>query len=254
MRLSDSHCHLDLYKPNELREILAQSNTVGVRTIISMGMDLESSARTTRLAQSHEQVFAGVGIHPWNAVPPSDYIRQELKKLSLGKKVVVIGEVGLDYARGSNTKEIQKDLLRYEVAMARERKLPVSVHSREAHGDMMSILRPEVKLGLRGIIHGFSGDKAILADWLDLGFYISIGFRGLVTNENPIIISAIRSMPLDRLITETDCADTGQPPGPGDVSTVVQKLADIRGEEAEMIAEKAMANMETLLITKGSHL
>ncbi len=94
----------------------------------------------------------------------------------------------------------------------------------------------------------------MLADWLDLGFYISIGFRGFVDSRNPTVIKAIRSIPLDYLVTETDCADNGQPPGPGDVSMVVKKLAEIRGEEAEIIAEKATANLEKIAVLKGRQL
>jgi len=112
---------------------------------------------------------------------------------------------------------------------------------------MMDILRQEIGSGLKGAIHGFSGDGAALRDWLELGFYVSIGVRGFVTNEIPSLPAAIRELPLDCLLTETDSAASGEVAGPADVVPVVQKLASLRGATVGEIANTATANLKRLL-------
>jgi TatD DNase family protein len=247
MVLSDSHCHLDKYQPEAVTQLLEKARAEGVDIMVSMGETLESSAEAIRLARSHQEVLAGVGIHPWNAVAPTEDIRKSFYELTKSEKVVAIGEIGLDYARNPQTKEVQKDLLRYELSLAREIGLPVDIHCRDAHQDMMDILSKETASGLQGIAHGFTGDSAELKDWLDLGFYISIGVRGFTINEIPHLMAAISEIPLDHLITETDCSGSVQPTGPADVSLVVQKLASLRGDSAENIASTATANLKQLI-------
>ncbi|MBA7619424.1 putative metal-dependent hydrolase YcfH [subsurface metagenome] len=247
MSFSDSHCHLDGYQPELLTEVLEQARVKGVDIIVGMGMTLESSVETLRLAQSHERVLAAIGIHPWNAITPTDEIRRHLYELARREHVVAMGEIGLDYARNPQTKEIQRELLIYELSLARETGLPVSIHCREAHQDMMDILRRETGSGVRGVIHGFSGDSTALKDWLNLGFYISIGRRVVATNEISSLEAAVREIPLDRLLTETDSSVGGQSAGPADVVSVVEKLASLRGATIEEIANTATANLKRLI-------
>jgi TatD DNase family protein len=247
MNLSDSHCHLDRGQPEQLARVLEQARVKGVNTIISMGMSLDSSAETIRLAKSHDGLFAAVGIHPWNAVGPTEEVRRQLGQLVRQKGVVALGEIGLDYARTPQTKETQKELLIYELSLAQETGLPVNLHCREAHQDMIAILRQEKTPNLQGIIHGFYGDQTMLKDWLALGFYVSIGVRGFVTDELPHLAAAVREIPLERLLTETDSSVTGQSAGPADVLLVVEKLAAIRGETADRIATATTANLKRIL-------
>lgn len=244
---SDSHCHLDTYRPETLARVLEEARLKGVDTIVSMGMNLESSVETIRLAQSHADVLAAVGIHPWNAMPPTDDLRRNLDELARSEGVVAIGEIGLDYARSPQTKEIQKELLIYELTLAREANLPVNIHCREAHQDITNILRQEVGSGLKGVIHGFSGDRAALKDWLNLGFYVSIGRRGFVTDEMTFLLAAVREIPPERLLTETDSSGTGQSRGPVDVISVAEKLASLRGVTVEEIGAATTANLKRLL-------
>ncbi len=247
MVFSDSHCHLVGQQPERLAEVLEQARVKGVDIMVSMGMTLESSAETIRLAQSYQGVLAAVGIHPWNAVLPTDEVRRHLLQLARRERVVAIGEIGLDYARSPQTKEIQKELLRYELSLARETGLPVSIHCREAHQDMMDIVGEEKSPDLKGSVHGFSGDLTELKDWLNLGFYVSIGIRGVVTDEIPSLQAAVREIPLDRLLTETDSSAGGQSAGSAGVLSVVQKLASVRGATVEEIATAATANLKRLL-------
>jgi len=251
MIFSDSHCHLDRYRPEVLAEVLEQARVKNVDIIVSMGMNLESSAETIRLAQSCQEVLAAVGIHPWNAIWPTDEVRRDLYELTRSQHVVGIGEIGLDYrpdyAPDSETREIQRELLIYELSLARDTDLPVSIHCKEAHEDMMYILREETGSDVKGTIHGFSGDSKELKDWLALGFYVSVGVRGFVTNGIPSLQAVVREIPLDRLLTETDSAGSGQPAGPADVLSVVEKLASIKGATVQEVADTATANLKYLL-------
>jgi TatD DNase family protein len=245
MVFSDSHCHLAGQHTEQLAKVLEEARAKGVEIMLSMGMSLESSTESIHVAQSYQGVLAAVGIHPWNAVPPTEEVRRYLAELARRKHVVAIGEIGLDYARSPQTKEIQRELLIYELSLARETGLPVSIHCREAHQDMMDILRQEIGSGLKGAIHGFSGDQVTLKDWLALGFHISIGRRGFLTDEIPTLQAAVREIPLDRLLTETDAS--GRSGGPADVVLVVEKLAALRGATIEEIADTATANLRRLL-------
>jgi len=250
MILSDSHCHLDRIEPEELAGVIEQAKSRNVGIMVSMGMDLESSVRVINLAKSHQEVQAAIGIHPWNAVPPTDELRHGLEELARSGHAVAIGEIGLDYARVPETKEAQKELLSYELSLARETGLPVNIHCREAHQDMMSILRQEAGSGLKGAIHGFSGDSAALRDWLDLGFYVSLGVRGFVSEATPALEAAVREIPVDRLLTETDATGGEQSAGPTAVVSVAEKLASLRGIAVEEVADAATANLKRLLNIK----
>ena len=243
MTFSDSHCHLSGQNTDQLSNVLKQAKAKGVDIMVSMGMSLESSAENIRLARSYNGILAAVGIHPWNAIPPTAEVRKGLAELVRHKQVVAIGEIGLDYARNPQTKDIQRELLLYELFLARETGLPVSIHCREAYHDMMDILRHQ--LGLKGAIHGFSGDQTELKDWLAMDFYISIGRRGFVINEIPYLQASVRDIPLDRILTETD--GSGKSGSPADVVSVVEKLASIRGVGEKDIAEITTENLKRLL-------
>ena len=247
MQLSDAHSHLASYKPEEVPEILKQAKSHGVEPILAVGESMESSLDCITYSQQSEGVYAASAIHPWNAVLPAPEIQKRLEELARMKGIVAIGEVGLDYAKSPDNKEVQKGLLSYELSLARKLDLPVDVHSREAHADMMSILRKEVSQGLRGIAHGFTGDSATLKDWLDLDFYISIGVRGFVINELPHLLAAVREIPLNRLLTETDNGAVGELTGPSATSAVATKLARIRGASPEEIASAATVNLRRVL-------
>ena len=246
MGFSDSHCHLNGYRPEPLAEVLTQARARGVDNIISVGVNLAASAEVIDIARSYEGVRAGVGIHPWDAVLPSAELRRSLYELARKEPVVAIGEIGLDYVRNPDTKEVQKELLVYQLSLARETGLPVSVHCRGAHQDIMSILRKEVGSDIKGTIHGFVGDSVMLQDWLELGFYVSIGIRSFVVNEAPALLAAIPEIPLDRLLTETDATGGGDVAGPADVLSVVEKLASLRGADTGEIADAATANLKRL--------
>ena len=243
---SDSHCHMDGFESEQqLEDVLQRAAEGKVDIILTMGMNVESSRAAIGLARSSERVLAAVGIHPWNAVSPSDELRRQLEELAGTEGVVAIGEVGLDYARNPGTASEQRELLGFELSLAGEKGLPVNLHCREAHADMMELLRREAGSGLTGNVHGFSGDSHMLKDWLDLGFYVAIGRA--VLRDVPELEAAIPEIPSDRLLTETDSSPRGQSAGPVEVVSVAEKVAALRGVTAEEIGRTATANLRRLL-------
>lgn len=248
MSFCDCHCHLETYQPELLAQVLKKARKNHVDIMVSMGSSLESSAKTVKLAQSCEGVVAAVGIHPWWPVEPTDDIRRQLSELAKKKHVVAIGEIGLDYAQNPQTKDVQREVLIYQLSLARETGLPVNIHCIEAHRDMMEILSKEALSGLKGVIHAFSGNLAELKDWLDLGFYVSFGVRGFVTNEVASLKAVACETPSDRLLTETDSLSLPEQQlgEPTDVVSVVQKLASMRGANVEDIANITSANLKLL--------
>ncbi len=250
MSFSDSHCHLNGYPPQRLLEMLQEARAKQVDIIVGMGMDLPSSQELVGIARSHQAIVAAVGIHPWNAAPLTDELREGLRELAGQESVAALGEIGLDYARSPETGDTQKELLNYELSLAADTGLPVNIHCREAHQDMMDILHKEMGSGSRGIIHGFSGDRAALQDWLKLGFYVSIG-RAVLTPETTPLQEAVPEIPLDRLLTETDSSPRREGASPTNVLLVVEKLASLRGATVDEIASAATANLKRLLKLKA---
>ena len=251
MILSDSHCHLDQYGNGHFNEVLDLARKSDIDLIVTMGLTVNSSARIIKMAQSHDIVYAAVGIHPFYSVSPTESVKRRLNELALSKYVVAIGEVGLDYFHKPNTKKIQQDLLDYEFLLARRLNLPVSIHCREAYRDIMSILKDHVRLGLKGWIHSFMAGPVELQEWLDLGFFIAPGFTGIVHTDDEALLEAMRTIPDDHLLIETDCANTKDAAGPHEVVTAAQKLATIRGTSVEHVARVTTENLKRLLALPG---
>jgi TatD DNase family protein len=245
--LSDSHCHLDQYRNGQFNEILGLAKNSEIGLIVTMGLTVNNSENIIKMAQTYDIVYAAVGIHPFYSVSPTDNIKSRLHELARSKHVVAIGEVGLDYFHKPDTKQAQQDLLDYEFLLARKLNLPVSIHCREAYQDIMSILKDHVKLGLRGWIHSFMAGPVELQEWLDLGFFVAPGFTGIVHTENEALQEAMRLIPEDRLLIESDCANTKDAAGPHEVVMAAQKLAIIRSTSLEHIARVTTDNLKRLL-------
>jgi TatD DNase family protein len=229
--------------PDHLLGIIKDTRLRSINLIISMAMDITSAATTVHIAETYPNVKAAVGIHPWNAVLPTDEILEKLKVHLQNKEVVALGEIGLDYQRSKQSPTVQKKLLIAELKLAQESNLPINLHCRGAHQDMIDILRQQT--GISGIIHGFSGDEVSLQDWLELDFYISIGRRGFIIDETPSLSNTIKSIPLERLLTETDA--TGSTSTPTDVIPVVNKLAELYEISTEKITTSITENLKRVL-------
>jgi TatD DNase family protein len=208
LTIIDSHAHVDSRKFDADRaDVLVRARAAGVRRLINVGADLEGSRSSVRMAAEEDDVYATVGLHPHEAGTVSDADWAAIEALVSERKVVGVGECGLD--RGPWNKvpmELQERLLRRHVGLHRETGLPLVIHNRDTFPELFRILDDESAVGgpLRGVMHCFSGGPDEARRCLDLGFDIS--FSGVVTFKNaPELRDATRVVPLDRVHVETDC-------------------------------------------------
>ncbi len=247
MILAESHCHLDLYPPSRREDMLEQAKSLNIQIMLNMGMNLESSADSIKLAQLYPEILAAVGIHPWEAVPLASAIQDKLMELVRHERVVAVGEIGLDYKRNQEDSKIQRELFEYELSLAKDADLPVSIHCRDAHEDMMAILRRSDNVGIKGALHEGAEDWKAIKDWLDLDFYIAVSVRGFVEDEIYSLVQAIKKVPLDRLLIETDAAGDEYVVEIKELLPVLKKLADLREINIKKMAEITTNNLKRLL-------
>ncbi len=247
--LTDTHAHIDGEDYDGDREkMLARAKKAGVVAVVTFGDTMESSARAVKLAASHESVFAGVGVHPENAFPFTREDDDRLVAWTKEKDVVAIGEIGLDYywEKDEEKRKLQRKMFVRQLALARDLDLPVCIHDREAHGDLMAILKTEGRKN-RGVIHCFSGSREMAKELLKLGWYI--GVDGPLTYKNAAKLPEIvANLPADRLLVETDCPYLSPLPyrgkrnEPAYVRVTAECAAKIRGETLERFAAQTTKN------------
>lgn len=245
MPIFDSHSHYDSVQFDADREVLLPSlKERGVGLIMSVGSNVKSSVKNSELSQKYPFVFASAGVHPIDCVHEgADYIKRLKELFASNKKIVALGEIGLDY-HYDTPKDLQKKFFEEQLALARELDKPVIIHSREATADVLDILR---QYRPKGVVHCFSGSVETAKVVLDLGLYI--GFTGVVTfkNANKAVKSA-QYVPLDRLLIETDCPYMAPVPFRGErcdssmLTSVASKLAQIKGTDTETIINATYNN------------
>lgn len=247
--LVDTHAHIDGEDFDDDREeMLARAKQAGVVAVVTFGDTMEASARAVCLAAAHENVFAGVGVHPENAYPFTKDDDDRLAAWTKGKKIVAVGEIGLDYywEKDEEKRKLQQKMFVRQLALARDFDLPVCIHDREAHGDLMAILKTEGRKN-RGVIHCFSGSWEMAKELLKLGWYI--GVDGPLTYKNAAKLPEIvAKTPADRLLVETDCPYLSPLPyrgkrnEPAYVRITAARAAEIRGESLEDFAAQTTKN------------
>lgn len=202
--LIDTHCHLDFKDFDEDRDdVLKRASAEGVRYIINIGSSPEGSKRSLALADKYDGVFASLGVHPHDASLVDDTLISEFRRMAGHKKVVAIGEVGLDYYKNGSPRDIQKSAFRNFVRLSAELGLPLVIHNREAGHDTLSILKEEIGRSVRGVMHCFSGDLEFLGQCIELGLLVS--FTCNVTFKNAKNLrAALAETPLDKFFLETD--------------------------------------------------
>jgi TatD DNase family protein len=255
--LIDSHAHLDMSHFDADRDaVIARAQQAGVAAILTLGVDGASSQRAVALAQQYEGVFAAVGIHPHEAkhVTPEDY--KTLMALAREREancILAWGEVGLDYHYDHSPRDVQRREFRRQIRMARELDLPVCIHSRDAHDDVLTILDEEKAIEVGVVMHCFSGDEQVVRRCLDLGFYIS--FAGPVTFTNARTLPAVVPLvPDDRLLIETDAPYLSPHPWrgrehrnePARVAIIAARVAELKGISIEAVGQLATENFKTL--------
>ena len=250
MQYFDSHAHLDDVRFQEDREeLLGTLAAHGVVGVMNVGCDYSSSLRSIELAERYSFIWASVGSHPDDAAQVDEALIEAYRVLARAPKVRAIGEIGLDYHYEDVPRQIQQRAFRLQLELARQVKLPVIIHEREAHGDCLDILRdfPDV----RGVFHCFSGSQEMAKQLVEKGWYI--GFTGVITFKNARkLVEVAKAIPLDRILIETDCPYMAPEPFRGRrndsryVGYMAGKIASLRGEDAEKVAEATTANAERL--------
>lgn len=243
----DSHAHYDDEKFDIDRdEILKECVNQGVTHIINAGCNVESSEKSIALSRQYPFVYAAIGVHPHDALSCNSNTLNTLTTLSKESKVVAIGEIGLDYHYDLSPREVQREWFSQQIALARRLKLPIIIHDRESHQDVLDIVRAEKGYEVGGVFHCFSGSKDMAREILELGFKIGIG--GALTFKNARKpIEVVRYTPLDMLLVETDCPYMtpepyrGQRNWSGLIKLVLNKFAEIK-EIDYREAEEATSN------------
>ena len=251
--LIDTHTHLDDTRyDGDRNETIDRARKAGVGAFLTIGCDLATSRSAVTLADQHADVYASVGVHPHEVKQIGDGWYDELRRLARHEKVVAYGEIGLDYHYNHSSPQEQRQRFREQVQLARELRLPVIIHTREAQQDTIAILKEEMASEVGGVFHCFSGDAWLAKDALDLGFYLS--FSGILTFQNATMLREIaRQTPLDRVLIETDCPyltpvpHRGKRNEPAFVSHVARQLAEIHSElSLEKIEETTTDNARRL--------
>lgn len=250
--LADTHAHLnDPQLAGDLPAIVEGARQAGVTRIIDVGDSIERSRLAITQAECYGCIWAAVAVHPHEAASLDDEAVELLREMSNHPKVVAIGEIGLDYYYENHDREIQKRAFVRQIELASEVGLPVIVHNRDAHADVLSILREAAVRGIEGVMHCYSGSYELAMEFIDLGFYISMA--GPVTFKNakrPVEVAS--RIPLDRLLVETDCPYLAPVPvrgrrnEPAYVCYTAERIAQLRGISLEEFAEITTRNASRL--------
>ena len=248
MFLIDTHTHLDAPEFDEDREeMITRAVEAGVSKMINIGFNRETIPTTMKLAESYDFIYAAVGWHPVDAITMTDTDMDWIASLCSHEKVVAIGEIGLDYHWDTSPKDVQQRVFRQQIGLARELGMPISIHNRDAHEDIVRILREEKANEVGGVMHSFSGSWETAKICLDLGFHLSFG--GPITFKNARVPKEVLAQtPLDRLLIETDSPYLTPHPYRGKrnesahVKLVAEAAAEIKGITWEELAQITYAN------------
>jgi TatD DNase family protein len=258
LALADSHCHIDMPQFDADREeVVARARAAGVVQMLIVGGvdDEEGHRRALRVAE--ELGFpASAGVHPHEARLATEAVYDELRGLAREKRIVAVGEVGLDFHYDHSPRPVQREVLRRQVRLARELGLPLVVHTREADGETASILEEEGAGECGGVIHCFTGGPELARRALALGFLIS--FSGIVAFPRAAVIQQVaRGVPPERLLVETDAPFLAPPPHrgrrnePAFVVEVARKVAALRATSLADIGDATRTNFERLFRVRG---
>jgi TatD DNase family protein len=251
--LVDSHCHLDMLDvatAGAVNEVIDRARESGVCHFLNVCVRLDEFATLLATAEQYPFVSASVGLHP-NENEKVSNLREVLLQHGMHPKVIAIGETGLDYFRSTGDLDWQRERFRTHIAVARELKKPLIIHTRDAMQDTLDILREENANEIGGVMHCFTGDWQAAQQALELGFYIS--FSGVVTFKNASVIQDTASkVPLDRMLIETDAPylapmpHRGKANEPGYVRHTAEFLANMRGVTLEEFGRRTTDNFYRL--------
>lgn len=246
--LIDTHCHLDFKDFDTDRDdVIKRAAAEGVKYIINVGSSMEGSKKASELACNYDCIFASLGVHPHGAVTVNEDVISKIRDMARGKKIVAIGEVGLDYYRNDSPQDAQRSVFRKFIRLSADLNLPLIIHNREADDDTIAILREETGGRARGVMHCFSGGESFLKRCLDIGLHIS--FTCNVTFKNAGKLRAVvKNAPIDRIFLETDApflapqAFRGQRNEPSYVKYLAREIAGVKGMAEGEVADITSKN------------
>jgi len=251
----DSHCHLDFDAFDSQRDkIIDNAKAAGVHTMVNIGADLKSSKNSAALAEKFDCIYAAVGVHPHDAKTYDDNIEEQFRQFLKRKKVVAVGEIGLDFYRDLSPRPIQKEIFIRQLELAIEVKKPVVIHTREAFTETVAIVETYAHRLVGGVFHCFPGTLRDAHEVINLGFYISVG--GVVTFPKAKMSEVAAAAPLDKILLETDSPYLAPVPfrgrrnEPAYVKHVCDKVAELRGvtsAEVEKVTDRNSQRMYRLI-------
>jgi len=244
--LVDTHCHLDFTQFDADRDaVIQRAAEAGVNYLVNIGTTLGSSGAACALAAKYSQVYAGAGVHPHDADGFNQEAEGKLRELALNDKVVAIGETGLDYYRNLSSEEHQLHAFNRQIDLAKDLKLPLVIHSRQAEEQVLKVLK--TAMPVRAVIHCFSGDESFLRACLDMGFFISFTCN-ITYKKAQGLRDMVKLTPLDRLMLETDApylspeGFRGKRNEPMQVKLLAEAISLIKEVSVEEIADKTTNN------------
>ncbi|UOE55553.1 TatD family hydrolase [Bacillus sp. CMF12] len=248
----DTHAHLNAEQYNEdLQEVIDRAQNEGISNIVVVGFDRPTIEKAMELTEKYDFIYASVGWHPVDAIDMTEDDLQWIEELSSHPKVVALGEMGLDYYWDKSPKDIQQEVFRKQIRLAKKVKLPIVIHNRDATADIVEILKEEGAGEVGGIMHCFSGSHEIAKECVDMNFFISLG--GPVTFKNAKKPKEVADViPLEKLLIETDCPYLtphpfrGKRNEPSYVKLVAEQIAEIKGLSVEEVAQATTENAKKL--------
>lgn len=248
----DSHAHLDMGHFEQDREaVIQRALQEGLSHIVTIGTSLSTSIKALELADAHNFIFAAIGCHPHNA---SSFDEMEIKglcSLASKEKVVAWGEIGLDFYHRRSSPADQVAVFKKQIDLARKFDLPIVIHDRDAHREILDILEEKKQGPYKGVFHCFSGNYTLAMTLIEMGFYISI--PGTVTFRNATQMQDVASrIPLERMLIETDAPFLTPVPFKGErnepafVIKTLEKIASLRGADPKVIARRTAENTRKL--------
>ena len=260
----DVHCHLNFHAfRKDADEIIKKATDAGVKIIINTGTSIESSISAVEFAEKYENLYAIVGIHPHHADKLKQGWGKELEEIAQSKKVVAVGEIGLDYysykSNGIVDPAIQKGVFIKQLEIANKLKLPLQIHNRQAGSDILEILNSQwsiVNCHPPGMFHCMSGNLEFLKQVLELGFYVgfdgNITYNGIANGEDTPLSELVKNTPIDRIVTETDAPFLTPMPYrgsrniPSHVIIVAEEIAKIKGLSQAEVETATTRNAKAL--------
>ncbi|MBQ2802542.1 MAG: TatD family hydrolase [Lachnospiraceae bacterium] len=244
----DTHAHYDDDAFDRDREALLESLPgLGIARVVNVGASMASCKRTLQLMEQYDYIYGALGIHPCDTKDLTEEDIHWLARQCENEKCVAVGEIGLDYYWDEPDRELQKKWFVRQLALAREVKLPVIIHSRDAAKDTIDIMKAEKAQDIGGVVHCYSYSKELARDFLEMDFYFGIG--GVLTFKNAKKLKeAVEYIPMDKLVLETDCPYLAPDPNRGkrnsslNIPYVISALAELKGMTEEAVREAVWEN------------